>query len=142
MTFFQPPKYFESGFTLVEIIIAIFILTIGISAVLVMFPLGTQLLGSSKMTTIGIQLAQEKIEEVISTSYETISIGEVIESALLSPFDAYKREIKVSYVDPTFNLQEIASDKGIKKIEVTVSWKTSLEFTPKNIKLITLISRR
>ena len=38
----------------------------GISAVLAMFPLSLQVVKSSKMTTIGTQLGQEKIEVVAS----------------------------------------------------------------------------
>jgi len=60
---------FSKGFTLIELLVAIFILTVGISAVLAMFPLGLQVVKSSKMTAIGAQLGQEKIEEIISKPY-------------------------------------------------------------------------
>ncbi len=130
------------GFTLIELIIAIFILSVGISAVLIMFPLGIQTVKSSEMVTTAAQLGQEKIEEISSKQYEEISIGTTTEASLPSPFNTYKREVKTNYVDPILNLQETSTDEGIKKIEVTVFWKSPLGITEKNIKITTLISKR
>jgi prepilin-type N-terminal cleavage/methylation domain-containing protein len=130
------------GFTLIELMIAIFILSVGILAVFLMFPLGIQIMKSSEMATIGTQLSQEKVEEVISCSYEIISVGLTTESPLPPPFDAYRRETRVSCVDPLLGLQEVATDQGIKKIEVTVFWKSPLGITEKSIKIETLISKR
>ena len=80
----------KNAFTLIETIIAIFILAVGITAVLTMFPLGIQIVNSSKMATIATHLAQEKIEEIISTPYGEIS--DESEPTLASPFNAYSRE--------------------------------------------------
>ena len=132
----------NKGFTLIELIIAIFILSVGILGVLGMFPLGIQVAKSSEMATVATQLAQAKTEEIISQPYQEIFIGEVIESPLPSPFNAYTRETKASYVDPLLDLQEIGIDKGIKKIEVTVSWESPLGVTEKNIQMITLINQK
>ena len=114
----------RQGFTLIEVLISIFILTAGIFSVLQAFPLGTKILGSSKMATIASQLGQAKIEELISQSYGEISFGIVEAKHVLdSPFSSYERETKIICVDPDLDFSEVINcdpDPGIKKIEVTV----------------------
>ncbi len=133
----------RNSFTLIELIIAIFILSIGISAILTMFPLGIQIARSSKMAAVAVYLGEAKIEEIIYMPYEGISIGTFNEPSLPSPFTAYERETRVSYVDPTSSdLLEVGTDLGIKKIKVTVSWDSPLKITDESIELLTLISKK
>jgi len=133
------------GFTLLEAIIAIFIITIGIVAVLQMFPLSIQQQTSAKMATVAGQLAQEKMEEFISKSYTDISSEAT--TTLSSPFEAYSRAVRVTCVNP--NLQEVPCNYNptndpnpLKKVEVTVYWKSPLGVAEKNLKIATLISKR
>lgn len=133
---------YSNGFTLVESLVAIFILSAGILAILTMFTLGIKIINSSKMMATGIQLGQEKIEEIISLSYEAIPVGENIEANLPLPFNYYRRETKITYIDPSLNLQEIGLNKGTKKVEVTVSWKPSLITARKSIELTTIVSEK
>ncbi len=137
----------EKSFTLIELIIAIFILALGITAVLTIFPLGIQIVRFSKMTTTATHLGGAKIEEIISKPYNEISIGVTTEPALLPPFNDYERVTVVSCVNS--NLQEVTCDydlnndpNPIKRIEVTVSWKSSLGITERSIELLTLISKK
>jgi len=115
----KPVLVMVCGFTLIETIIAIFILAVGITAVLTIFPLGIQIVNSSKMVTTATYLAQEKIEEIISTPYGEISNES--EPTLASPFNAYSRETGVTYFDPDNPGVTSSEDTGIKKIKVTVS---------------------
>lgn len=142
----------RKGFTLIELIIAIFILAIGITAILVMFPLGIQIADSSKMATIASQLGQEKIEEIIAASY-----GEILCSGGVSPtcadtedyseisgFSAFKRITEITCIDGS-SFTEVANcspDSGLKKIKVTVFWRSALKITKKSIELVTLISKK
>lgn len=131
----------KKGFTIIELIIAIFILVLGITAVFAIFPLGIQIVRFSKMTTTATYLGEAKIEEIISEPYNEIYSES--KQALDSPFNAYSRETLVSYVDPTSpELSEVEIDLGIKKIEVTVLWKSSLGITEQSIELQTLISKK
>ena len=130
------------GFTLIELAVAIFILAVAITAVLGIFPLGLQIVKFSETATVATHLANAKIEEVISTPYKEIPLGTTTEPALPAPFQGYARETRVSYVDPSLNFQESGGDTGIKKIEITVSWKSSLKISNKNIKITTLISEK
>ncbi len=136
----------KQGFTLIEVLISIFILTTGIIAVLQAFPLGTKILGSSKRTTIASQLGQAKIEELISQSYEEISFGLIETKHVLdSPFNSYQREIEVVCVDPDSDFSEVINcnpDPGMKKIEVTIFWKTFFGLSEKSNQIISLITKK
>lgn len=136
----------RQGFTLIEVLISIFILTAGIVAVLQAFPLGTKILGSSKMVTIASQLGQAKIEELISRSYEEISSGIVEEKHILdSPFSSYQRETKIVCVDPDSDSLEVVDcspDPGMKKVKVTIFWKTFFGLSEKSKSIISLITKK
>jgi len=135
----------KKGFTLIELIISIFILALGITAVFAIFPLGIQIVGFSKMATTATYLGGAKIEEIISKPYNEIFSES--RQTLDSPFSDYSGETEVSCVDP--DLQEVACNydltndpNPIKKIEVTVFWRSSLGIVERSIKLLTLISKK
>jgi len=130
----------NKGFTLIEALIAIFVLTIGISAVLTMFPFGLQVGNFSQMTTMASQLAQAKTEEIVSKSYSDISLGTIIEDPLDSPFESFSRETEVTYVDSS--LEYSAVETGLKKVKITVSFNSSLKISKKSVEIITLIAER
>lgn len=131
----------KKSFSLVEVLIAIFILMVGILAVLAIFPLGVQLARYSKMASIGTQLAQEKIEEILSKSYSDI-VSEP-EQILTVPFEAYSRKTDVACFDPNSSLApNCPAETGIKEIKITVSWTSPLRVTPKKIELTTLVSKK
>jgi len=130
----------NQGFTLVEVLITIFILAVAVVGTLAMFPVGLQVEKSAKMTNIASHLAQAKMEEIVSKSYEEISPGVSIEPyGFDSDFLSYQRETKIDYVDPNQDLESSTDDLGIKKIEITVSWKSPFE---KEVKIFTLISEK
>lgn len=133
----------KSGFTLIETMVAIFVLTIGILAIIQAFPLGTNIQKSSQMQTVALELSQSKMEEIISKSYKEILINIENEPYGFDPnFAALRRETSVNYFDP--NNPEIVPDEdlGIKKIEVKVFWHSPLVLTEKNVVLATFISKR
>lgn len=128
------------GFTLIETMIAISILSIGIVAVLYMFPIGFKVEKSAQMETIAVYLAQTKMEEVISKSYdeEGMSVTTTIEDYGSIPnFNLYKRVKEISYYDPV-NSTTTDDDLGIKKIEVSVFWRSDKE----DIKMATFVAKR
>jgi len=130
----------SKSFTLIELLIAIFILAVGIVGVLQAFPLGTRIASFSKMSTVATQLAQAKIEDMISGSYFDLSsslegYGEI------PGFESYKRATAVDYYDPV-TATTTGSDTGIKKIEITVFFKSPLGVSEKEVKITSLISRR
>ena len=128
------------SFTLIELMIAISILVVGIVGVLAMFPLGIQMVVSSKMATVASYLGEAKIEEIIFTSYEEIS-SEARET-LSPPFSAYSRETQVICFDPNDSFSPDCPDTGIKNIKVIVYWRSPFGVTEKNIQIETLINQR
>ena len=137
------PNRLKKGFTLIELLIAIFVLAVGIVAVLEMFPLGTYVQKSAQMGTLASELCQEKMEEIISESYNNILPGVNEEPyGFNSSLPSFKRKTEVNYFDPNNPQVPPDQDLGIKKIEVTVFWKSPLGINEKEIKLATLISKR
>lgn len=137
------PKQKSAGFTLIEVMLAVFILSVGITAILQAFPLGTHIQRSSQMNTIAIQLNQAKLEEIISKSYSEVSLGIVTELyGSIANFSSFQRKTETTYFDPNNPAVPPASDLGIKKIEVTVFYRSPLGVAEKQVKLATLIARR
>lgn len=132
----------KKGFSLIETIIAVSVLCVGILGVLTMFYSGIKLMKSSQSFTVADQLAKEKIEEIISSGYDSVSIGTSVENSVAYPFASFKRQTYAVYVDPSQNMQNSSTDTGIKKIEITVIWKSVFNWADKNVKITTLISKK
>ncbi len=130
----------KNGFTLVEAIVAVGIITIGLVAVLQVFPVGFSVEKHSQMETQAVLAGQEKIEALLAESFSELAIGAIIENSLSFPYELFSRTAKVSYVDA--NLNESANPTGLKKIEITVSWKSPLKIETKETKLITLVAEK
>ena len=62
----------ESGFTLVEILVAIAILMVGLVAVMQLFPLGTAGVESGRRQSTGVFLAEQRIEQIKAWSLGTV----------------------------------------------------------------------
>ncbi len=143
--FFKTTLENGGGFTLIEVLVAVFVLAVGIVAVLQAFPLGTYIQKSSQMTTVAIQLSQAKLEELISKSYDDplLSVSTTTESyGTVSDFSLYKRTTRINYYDPNNPFQIPVADLGIKKIEITVFWKSPLGVAEKEAKIATLFSQK
>ena len=132
----------SAGFTIIELLTAIFILVIGIVGVISVFPLGARVGKYSEMNTVAAQLGQAKMEEITSQSYSEIPVG-IIEPkhSLDPPFSIYSRETEVNWYDPV-NQTISTTDLGIKKIKVTVTWVLSLGVSQQKVELNTLITKR
>jgi len=127
----------SKGLTIIEIIIAIFALSVGIIGVLQMFPVALHHGELAKKYAVASYLSQAKLEELISYSYgdPPLSVGTNTTST-----EGYQIETTVNYVDPNNNLNTTTTDSGIKKIKVVVSWE---EGGPqKSIGVSTLFGKR
>jgi len=142
MLFSSQTKKLQKSFTLIELLVAVFIFSLGILGILTMFPLGAKIVRSSQRAAVATQLNQAKFENIISQSYQSIAVGNTLESPLPSPFSSFRRETTITYIDPGTGLTEVSTDKGIKKIEITVYWKSMFGVGEESIKIISLISQR
>ena len=130
----------KNGFTLIETATAVFILSVGICGVLIIFPLSLKIIQSSNLATEAVGLAQEKIEEISSDDYDSILIGTASEN-LAGPFNMFSRQTTANYVDPANGMNISQTDTGIKKITVVVSWNSLLSAGQQNITINDLISK-
>ena len=137
------------GFTIIEILVAVFILVVGIVAVLSMFPLGMQMATANQLASVAAQLGQAKIEEAVSSSYNDTVAGSTLEDYdSIVGFESYKRQTDISCVYYA-DLSEVACDYDLsndpdplKKIEVTVFWKSTFGGSESSINLVSLIAKK
>lgn len=134
-------KCFNSiGFTLIEVMVAILILTTGFIITLQIFPVSLGIEKDNQLMTQAALLAQENIETLYAQAYIDIAVGVVAEPVLSAPFELFSRETTVTYVDA--NLVDSMVDVGIKKIEVVVSWKAAFQIREKSITVVRLVAEK
>jgi Tfp pilus assembly protein PilV len=109
----------ERGTTLIEVAIALIVLSIGIVAVARMFPSAARSQVKSRMLTAGTYYAREKVEELSALAWADTALsagrhpgGSATEN--LGPTGAWHR-----YYDVT---QMAAPLADLKKVTVTVNW--------------------
>lgn len=110
----------NKGFTLIETIIAIAILTVGIFSVFQIFPFIFKVTETSNHSTVASNLAQGSIETELNNAYEDIAIGEKPLTAYEAPYSNYSYQVSIGYINQ--NLEQAETDQGLKKIVVTVNW--------------------
>lgn len=115
------------GFTIIEVLIALSVLTIGllgVAGLTLMIIYGNSF---SRTLTTATALAHDKLEELRDTPYEKISDGE---KTLVERNMTYTRTWKVTANQPA---------AGMKTVEVTVSWETRKRRQP--VVLTTIIAQ-
>ena len=137
-------KLSNSGFTLIEAVLSIAILMIGIWAVVQFFPYGIRVTGDSQNISTATNIGLNKIEELRTTSYDELNTGTIeakhaVSNDPNSYLSAYKRETIVSYIDSNFAASQ--SDQGLKKIVVTVYWRSPISNKEKNLTFTTIATK-
>ena len=132
----------QTGISLLELSIAIMILIGSLIPITQAFPYSSAIIHSAKNDTMASYLAQEKIEEVVSTGYENTGIN-IIETrhslgtATSSYLYAFERETTVNYVDS--DLQNSLIDTGLKKISTIIYYKDKISNNEKTFTISTLL---
>lgn len=137
----------QESFTIIESMIAVSIIVIAFTAITQLFPFALKIESSSEMKTKAIGISQAKIEDFAGRSYSEIKCGSnnppcEIEESQLPEDPSFKRVTRITFVDPQNNFLESSSDTGIKKIEVTVYWKSNFSQGEDSYKLTTFFSQR
>lgn len=132
----------KKAFSLIEIIVALGVLSVLIGSVLAIFPQSIFMNRVSREYTLASNLAQEKMESFASLQYEEIGVGILEPRQRLSqnpsdPLYIFEREVEVSYVNS--NLEPVAEDTGLKKIRVSVYFQERGE---KDVTLYTLVAKK
>jgi prepilin-type N-terminal cleavage/methylation domain-containing protein len=113
-----PARRDERGSTLIELMIALVILTVGVLAVGQLFPAGSRSQLQARMTNAGNYYAQEKLEQLAGCSWTDASLTDGRHPA--SGFEAlgssgqWQRFYEVSTMASPLN--------NLKKVTVTVQW--------------------
>jgi len=131
----------NAGFTLIETLIAISILMIAVLSIIQLFPLGLKASLQAKNVTVATNLAQAKLEEIISDNYDDLTVGTTTEpslSAIDSDFSNFTRVTVINYVNG--DLVIVGQDFGLKKVEVFVGWSDSFSEKNSTTSLTTLIN--
>lgn len=104
----------KNGFTLIEVLIAIVILSVGL---LGMASLTVGIIKGNKLSndqTTATTLAQDKMEEIRSNSYA--SVASETKAACATPYNQFQREVTVVTDSP---------GSGMKTVTVKVYWGPS-----------------
>jgi type IV pilus assembly protein PilV len=115
----------NSGFTLMEVLVAMLILTVGL---LGMAALITGIINSNKLSnriSTATVLAQDKMEDIKRIGYSN-AVSET-KASMSSPYDNYEREVTVTPNSPS---------SGMKTVNVIVYWESS-----KSVSLQTILSQ-
>lgn len=133
------------GISIIEAVLATAILAIGILSIITLFPLALKISRDAEQETVAANLAQGKIEELFSLGYENIATSTIetrhrLATDPANPFYNYERQTVSQLVDG--NLNDSASDLGLKKITVTMYWKTANLGLAKELPVSILISRK
>jgi prepilin-type N-terminal cleavage/methylation domain-containing protein len=122
----------ERGFSLIEIIVTLVVLSIAVIGVLSVFTTGTSRSADPLILNQAAALAQEKMDEAIALrkSGGFAAVG-AAGGAFPAPFDAYNWA-RVVDCDPTF----VPCPAQYQRVTITVSWNAGAE----SVSLVTLIA--
>ena len=120
----------KKGFTLLEILIALIIITLGTVVIVGLFNTGLISSLDAEKTTIAINLAQRRMEEIRNLGFANIADEA---KAGVSGFAGFQREVEVN--DPA----GVPTTDDLKEITVTVYW--TYKGDEVNVSLMTYISR-
>lgn len=120
----------KSGFTLVEVMVALSLFAVGMLSILQIFPINRRYLAQSANTTQAVFLAQEEIEQVRSQPYANLTIGtyetkHAVSQTAGDPLSQYQRQTTVTIINAahqSISPQDTAHDLGLKQLDVTVYW--------------------
>ena len=122
-------KHNDNGFTLLEVLVAIIILTAGL---LGMAALTGGIIHGNKFSndlTTATTLAQDKMEDIKRLGYSGVTSE--TKAVLSSPYDEYKREVTVTDDSPA---------SGMKTVSVKVYWGGASKEN-RNVELKTILAQ-
>lgn len=102
------------GFTLIEGIVSILLLSLLVLIFASAFPSGQAIIQRGELTSIATDIAQEKMEELRKAGYNSLTFG--TQTFSVSQLPNGQGQIKVSPYPNT-------NSKNIAKVEITINWQ-------------------
>jgi prepilin-type N-terminal cleavage/methylation domain-containing protein len=137
----------NQGFTLIELIITIIVVSVGVLALIAALSFGTGRSINSELMTTGTTLAQERLEQLIAEkrangySSALLAIGTTTDPPLAAPYADYTRTVEICNVDVNLGNPDCTApsvDTGYKRITVTVTnTRLPAESTVQAVTLVT-----
>ncbi len=143
----QNKKKSKRGFTLVELLVGVFLFTLLFLGIYGTYSLGIKVTNHDRMITEGTSIAEEQIEAIHAMTYDNIGISGGIPSGTLLATETETRDHGVYTIkktvkcidDPYNNLAPVdTSPCNYKQIEVKVSWPSG--FKSNTVVLDTIIA--
>lgn len=130
----------ENGFTLVEALFAVLLLSFGLLGYLTLFSNLTRHTINDEFALAATHLASEKIEQLIAekanSGYISVSTGTTNENITYASQE-FTRQTQIEWVAGSDLQTSAASDQGYKHIAVTVSWNVG---TAQQVRLSSVIA--
>lgn len=127
---------------MVEVVVAIFILAIGVLAVASFFANSSRLARLASNQSLASNLAQGYIDQELIKSYDESIPGQSaivkITNDSSSTLYNFSEQTTITLIDQ--NLNEVSSDLGLKKIEVAIFYQEGLG--QKNVTLATIKTKK
>lgn len=117
----------KRAFTIIEVLVAIFILEIGIMGVGSFFTYSFKIIRVAREETIASNLASGLLDEEIANSFDNLlpvaGTRSKYSTDQADPFYNWDKKIDITFLDT--NLNETATPTEMKKIIVTIFWKSA-----------------
>lgn len=135
-------KNYKKAFTLIEVIVALTVFSIGILGVQTYFATSSRLTTAANHMSTASNLAQGIIDTQLSYAYDELIPGTSakvrVSTDSASPFYNYQKQVTISLIDSSLNTS--ATDVGLKKILVTVFYSEGA--IEKNVQMATIQTKR
>lgn len=135
-------KHFLSAFTMVEVVVAIGVLSMGVLAIVSFFAVSSSLTRLASDQSIASNLAQGYIDKELSLSYDESQVGQTspvqVSNDPDSPLSKFSEQTEISLINA--DLTESATDVGLKKIQVTIFYQEGNQ--AKNVILATIKTKK
>ena len=121
-------KHGEQGFSLVEVLITLFLFAVGVLAVALLLDMSIQKNASARLMSEATEIAQYQMEKLMSASYRDAELD--ASSSPYGPSTIGKHSV-------SWSVQEDIPMSGMKTISLTVAWNdfgVAKSFTVDSIK--------
>ncbi len=119
-------KIRRKAFTLVEILLAVFILEIGLLGVAGFYAKSLNISKTARNETTASNLASGLLDEQLENNYSNLSVGEGTKTRYSSdsndPFYNWHQKTDIAYIDSNLSASYSEPDTNMKKVTITIYW--------------------